>query len=442
MSHPPRSNRPATVGGVPLFREGTPLLPLAGRSLWRPPDALRSTVMLLFALAAASPAAAQDATIHGQLRPRMEGWTPAGADGGADAFTSMRTRIGIRGRLDRGVSVHFQLQDARVFGEEQGTLTDFHADGLDLHQGWVQLGAFDDAARGPALRVGRQEIALGGQRLVGNVDWTQQARSLDGARVRLRTAPGPIDVFGFTLADASAAGIDRDAVFAGFHAPLRIGSVERFELYGLFNGNGGEPGDDGEAATRQATAGARVVGTARGLRYRGEGYWQFGRRGGREVGAFLAAARVGVPFADGRARVTLWYDHLSGDDRPGAGRVRAFETLLATNHKFYGHADLFLDIPAHTAGRGLRDLALKTSWRARPDLTLAMQLHEFRLADGGGLSTTRLGEEIDLTATRRYGGALRVEAGFSYVVRGDGFAEIGRPTGHVAGGYLMLDATF
>lgn len=57
--------------------------------------------------------------------------------------------------------------------------------------------------------------------------------------------------------------------------------------------------------------------------------------------------------------MTLWYDHLSGDDDPSDGTVRVFDTLFATNHKFYGLADYFLNIPVQTVGRGLQDLALK-----------------------------------------------------------------------------------
>ncbi len=38
-----------------------------------------------------------------------------------------------------------------------------------------------------------------------------------------------------------------------------------------------------------------------------------------------------------------------------SGTSFSTETLFATNHKFYGFADLFLNIPRDTAGRGLRD---------------------------------------------------------------------------------------
>ncbi|NIQ59248.1 MAG: hypothetical protein GWN71_39575, partial [Gammaproteobacteria bacterium] len=65
----------------------------------------------------------------------------------------MRTRAELKVALGDAVTAFIQLQDVRVFGEEDGTLSDYSADGLDLHQGWVELG--DPDAEGWAVRVGR-----------------------------------------------------------------------------------------------------------------------------------------------------------------------------------------------------------------------------------------------------------------------------------------------
>ena len=98
--------------------------------------------------------------------------------------------------------------------------------------------------------------------------------------------------------------------------------------------------------------------------------------------AFFGAARVGRKV--GETQVTLWYDYLSGDDDLGDDETKVFDTLFATNHKFYGYADFFLNIPAHTAGRGLRDMALKLKRTLRPGLSLGLDVHTFRLAQDTG----------------------------------------------------------
>ena len=61
----------------------------------------------------------------------------------------------------------------------ENSLTDVQADGFDLHQGYLE--ARDLFVPCFNVRAGRQEISLGEERLIGAVDWTQNARSLDGA---------------------------------------------------------------------------------------------------------------------------------------------------------------------------------------------------------------------------------------------------------------------
>ena len=101
-------------------------------------------------------------TFGGQVRPRFESRTPG--DGEWNSFTSMRVRAALNALLEGDVRIFIQLQDVRLFGEEANTLGDFRADNFDLHQGFVEL--TDVPSVGGSLKVGRQELALGEQRLV------------------------------------------------------------------------------------------------------------------------------------------------------------------------------------------------------------------------------------------------------------------------------------
>ena len=109
----------------------------------------------------------------------------------------------------------------------------------------------------------------------------------------------------------------------------------------------------------------------------------------------MLGARLGHGFG-GKGSVTLWYDYLSGDGDLGDDTIKVFDTLFATNHKFYGFADLFLNIPVHTGGRGLQDLAIKGAYRVNPEWTLKLDLHSFNMADKGSLTSGHFGEEIDV----------------------------------------------
>ncbi len=397
----------------------------------------RRSVVMVAAMGAvglaARPAVAQEVTWHGQIRPRYEFRDPSGD--GHDAFTSMRVRAGLDAALDPGVSVFIQLQDVRVWGEETSTLADFRADDFDLHQAYIHY-------RGRRLpwfeaRVGRQETNLGGQRLVGAVDWTQQGRSFDGVRFDLTGGSKRVTaaLLAYKLADATASTHTSDAEMYGAYATAKAVGPGDLDLYYLY--------DRALAAdaTRQSTFGARYV-FAGALTGRVEGSLQRGDRAGAPVSAFMFGVRVGRAIAEGKSTATLWYDYLSGDGDPDDGETGVFSTLYATNHKFYGFADLFLDIPAQTGGRGLQDLALKVSWKPTGRMSVGADLHTFRAAEQGTLSTAHFADELDLTVSHQYTSHLALVAGLSLVRQDDALAEIGRLSQNMTWGYLMLNAAF
>lgn len=375
---------------------------------------------------------AQDVSIHGQVRPRSE-IRDLGGDSESEAFTSMRVRADFLAAMERGVSVFVQLQDVRIWGEESNTLGDFSADQLDLHQGYVRV-AFGDDQRLTAT-VGRQETNLGGQRLVGAVGWTQQGRSFDGLRLRGDDGWGSVEVLAYKLREGALSGVSESDLL-GLYGVLDIDEKNQADVYLLHNG------EDQLLDTDQTTFGARLHGAADRFTYRGELSLQRGRRGGSDVSAFMMGARVGTGFHEGRGALAIWYDYLSGDDAPGDGEIRVFDTLFATNHKFYGFADLFLNIPVHTGGLGLQDAAIKGSYELSGSTRVAVDLHHFSTAKETSLGSSTLGQEADLTLTYGFTNNLGVTAGHSVVFGADALREVGRGDGTLHFGYLMLNATF
>lgn len=366
----------------------------------------------------------------GQLRPRYEYRSPAGGLGD-DTFTSMRARAQMTARVDSGLTAFIQVQDVRLWGEEANTLGDFSADSFDLHQGYIQVdGVAGDQS---TLKIGRQAVAFGGQRLVGAVEWTQQGRVFDGLRLGLAPSWGKVDVLAIQLAEATSARHAANAYLTGAYATL-TGLPGALDLYGLYNKVSGA-GD-----TDQLTLGARWAAQQERFKYRLEGSYQTGTRGGADVAAFMFGGRVGTKV--GKVGLTLWYDYLSGDDDPTDGETKVFDTLFATNHKFYGFADLFLNIPVHTGGLGLQDIALKAALPLAPKLNLGAHLHAFSTAEKGGLKSQRLGEEIDLTLTYKYRPKLALVGGFSHVFAAKSLGLIGRLGEDMDFAYLMTNLSF
>ena len=382
-------------------------------------------------VAGASPLSAQDLTFHGQVRPRYESRDPAGT--GRDGFTSMRVRASIEAALEKGLTIFVQLQDVRRFGEEGSTLADFSADNFDVHQAYLRYKG--QKADWLTTTIGRQQTAFGGQRLVGAVDWAQQGRAFDGVRFDVGREWGALALIGYTLADASTPAHDADAELFGAYATVADVGPGALELYLLYDRG------DGTDETHQQTFGARYAfgGQVSG---RVEGSFQTGDRSGSSVSAFMFGGRVGTTFAEGKAGVTAWYDYLSGDDDPTDDEVGVFSTLYATNHKFYGFADVFLDIPVHTGGAGLQDMAVKFSWTPTDRVRLGADLHSFSAAEQGLLSTSHFANELDLTLTHRYTPNLTMVTGLSFVMQDDALEEIGRLSEDMTWFYVMLNAVF
>lgn len=358
----------------------------------------------------------------------------AQGENGRETFSSMRVRAQLQGLLGDGGMVFIQVQDVRVFGEEANTLGDYRADAFDLHQGYLEFGLGSE--KGTQLRVGRQALALGEQRLVGAVEWTQQGRSFDGARL---TTPGlgplKLDLFAMKLQEKSSATYDFDGEFLGAYGTLDLKAGGSLDLYALLTRDSREDG------TEEHTLGALWKGEAGPLEMRFEGSLQGGEREGAEVSAWMLGARAGMAVHD-RATLTLWYDHLSGDDDPDDGKVKVFNTLFATNHAFYGAADYFLDIPVHTGGLGLRDAALKLAVNPVEGTRIGADLHAFSTAQEGGLSTRSLARELDLILTHAVGSGLTAVVGFSWVQARDGIRELERLEENANWSFLMLNAVF
>src|SRR5690606_17926509 len=114
-------------------------------------------------------------------------------------FASMRTRVGVEKSFMDKVTFFVQLQDSRVFGEEQATLNAI--DNIDLHQGYVKLmQPFDIPAD---VQAGRFEMIYGTERFFGAVGWHYIGRSWDGIRFSFNT-DFKFDLFALTHSESNS----------------------------------------------------------------------------------------------------------------------------------------------------------------------------------------------------------------------------------------------
>lgn len=394
--------------------------------------ALRGVLVSLAVLAAGSPAAAQQLTWQGSIRPRAEAWDEDAET--SRMFTGMRTRLSVARALSADGRLFIQVQDARLWGGDRGT-TDGSADAFDLHQGYVELGH-----RGASplwLRVGRQEMELGEGRLVGAPQWTHVGQSFDGVRGAWKAGSKTVvDLFGMQIRESESGELVSDAAFFGAWSETDLGGGRTLELFVLHDR------DEEELTTARTTLGTRYAAEAGVVSYRVQTAYQTGEVVGADAGAYMVAARVGAPIFEGRGDVTLWYDLYSGDATPEDGETGAFSDLFGRNHPYFGRADLFRDIPSDTQGRGLQDLALKLGWTVFDEGRLSLELHRFLAMDDEGLSESTLADELDLTFQWPVMGGIDLLAGGSWVTLADAGASLGVASGDLLFGFLQLSAAF
>ena len=390
--------------------------------------------------ATAATAAALPITFSGEVRTRSERDHPDGAP--ADAFTYLRTRFGVRVDPTPGARVVLQVQDSRVLGAE-GNAAAAPAEALELHQGYVELSAPWRGVRA-AARVGRQEIALGNERLVGAVGWSNVGRSFDGARILLApegAKPGAerwtasafaatIEERGPRFGPGGAAVNAPDHAVAGLFAARALAAGAAVEATALYDAGGRYRGyTDANRATLDLRLRApRLLGLSAEL----EGALQAGRQRdaadtanvrAQDVRAWLVGARLGTPTVPTRrAAAAVGVDVLSGDATPHDGRYGAFSTAYATNHPFYGLMDVIGDPAATTRERGLVDALATASVTLTRALALRGELHRFALAAGDGRD---LGWEGDVTLPLRLTPAAGMELGYSAFRSGRDAAAVG-----------------
>jgi len=354
-------------------------------------------------------------TWSGEVRVRSE--VDARTSGAAtDHATLLRTRLGALATLAPTTRAFIQVSDSRAFGEEQHTLTDASADRFDLHQGYLEWSP--GAVR---VRAGRQELAFADERLIGPVGWANVSRAFDGVRVTWTRPRGTVDLFGAVLDERAAllaTGLDprQNSLAASDRAVVGAWATSKsFDLFLILDRNATE---GAVSEINRATFGGYVRRTLGALSARGTFAWQAGRQlaanGQRQdLAAFLASAAATYGFRGAlKPAIGIQLDYLSGDDSPGDRRYRAFNTLYATNHPFYGLMDLFLSFPGQTGGLGFVDLMARGSATPRA-WTLRADLHQFRLAETGPTGSRTIGVELDLTAARRVTRGFDIQLGYS-----------------------------
>ncbi|MBI5388637.1 MAG: alginate export family protein [Verrucomicrobia bacterium] len=255
-------------------------------------------------------------------------------------------------------------------------------DSFDLHQAYVTLGNPKEFPL--SLKVGRQEMMYGDDRLIGASDWGNTGRVFDTAKVRFENKQFWVDAFAGRIVvpnDKKFNDPDHRDWFSGVYASSKtLVPIQESQFYVLSR----NVAAGGSTAARDIyTVGARVKslpGKLKGWDYAAEVLGQFGSivQSGKRLDqeAFAASVGGGFTWAEVFAspRVGVEYNYSSGDSDKNDGKSQVLDNLFPTNHKHYGLMDFI-------GWRNIHNPRLSLSAKPHKKLTVGLDYHLFWLAD-------------------------------------------------------------
>lgn len=372
---------------------------------------------------------AQEFKLDAQIRPRFESRNgfgklrPENDDlDVASNFVSQRSRLSLGYKsADGNLKFGAALQDVRTWGDLPQTTTKDKSSFM-MHEAWGAI-MFDPKWE---LKLGRQEIALDNARIMGNLDWAQQARAHDAAVLsyagdfQLKLAYA-LSADGETLTD-----IPYDV--ANYKSLQFLWLNKKFStvnLSFLFLNNGMEyvkdatkEGIAGRAIAYSQTTGSRLEFRKNKVGFNLEGYYQSGKDfSNRSLGAFdLITELIVKPHPN--LNVTLGNEFLSGTDQDETdGKNHSFNPFYGTNHKFNGYIDYFYAGGRYLNNAGLNDIYLSGLY-TKQKFSLELGLHAFnamgRVFNAAAEEMDKyLGFEGDLVAGYKVNDAVMVQGGVS-----------------------------
>lgn len=355
-------------------------------------------------------------SVNGQVRLRALGSDYEALPGSAELVNlESRARLGVKSVVDSNFSALVEIQDSRRMGAESDAKTGVpqsrttgNSKNLDLHQAYIQI------KNGKCeIKLGRQKVAWGSQRLISSLEWNNQARVFDGATMVHQTPVGQIQLLGALIADTGAQ-TQRDANWlAGGHFSKSFDSL-KVEAYGLYDQNR-------LASMGFANWDLRYLGQR--LQYDKEIFleeeyiWQGGELGALKSNAWQFSSRLG--YKASHWSLIAGYDVMSGDDKASDQKSTVYLNPYAFAHQYFGWMDYVMANKADTKSSGIQDLRLDLNYKIKAS-NLNVAYHKFL----SQTSSADLGQEIDAQLTLKPTKNFQIPVGVGIFLPGDSAAHL------------------
>lgn len=401
--------------------------------------------------------------LRGQARRNPDFSSEAPPVDAVDVLSRVRVSASLRWRM---LHAFAQVQDHRSWGgQDEGTTPPF-----GMYQGFAQIEGKLTGKRGEAsgwIRMGRQEVGWGRQRILGPLPWAPQGRSLDAVRILGTRGIAELELLAamierprtFTVEDASVH--TRGVTLGAMRLGLEPHEAANIEVMALVDRAGPSP-TQLQRDRLIADAGVHVFGepVKKVLTYDVEAHGQAGSWNGarHRAYAFASIVRAQLPKPKAHPGLHLGYAMGSGNACTGQTgttcsptRSREFFNFYPTNHPPYGNLDL-------NDWSNLRDAEAGLFVREDVGFEVSAIYHSFWLNDPRGTWTnsgsqlvatgwdpantaTHLGQELDVILTYNPWPPLMIQPGYGFFVPGAAARRLaGNDTQHFV--YLWVVLTF
>lgn len=378
------SRRPAPRSGA-LSPQRSTMWPVV------PARALLFLAAGLILAAAAGPATAdeEEETSEREIKPigqvRVRPEFRDNADFDADRpdrqkFYGMRTRLGLDVTLNPKLEGRILVQDTRFWGvDEPSTIsTGTEEQATDLYEGYIDLRWIWDLPLD--VRLGRQTMSYGRERLVGPLDFSNSGRTFDAFRFRFTMGAFVTDVFSSKIVETNAPGADitlrysdRDRNFSGLYISREGERVERADVYWLRDIDKTQPSSPGEIK-RHTIGGLARVNLPASFAVEGEYAYQTGSAGSPfDIAAQMLTLELLYSRSDlYDMKLAGGLDWATGDGDPTDDELGTFNQLFPTGHAHLGFID-------YVGRQNIQDYRAQASIKVWRKSTFLGAYHWFRL---------------------------------------------------------------
>lgn len=392
-------------------------------------------------------------TVSGQIRTRTEfrdgQGSPAVSDTVPALFTSQRTRLNF-GFASHRFKVYASVQDVRVWGQDASSINRNTADVFDgfmLHEAWGEISLVDTGkmVKNFTLKIGRQELVYDDVRLLGNLDWLQQARRHDaavlkfdhngwtahlGAAFNQNGEKKSNHIYngsptGYPASTNGMSAMYKAMQFVYVARKLKFGNAsfllfkDDFSKFHFADADVEKkvPIYDRGVWSR-VTLGGHLTGTFNKLAITASAFYQGGKyREGTTLDEYLLSLSAMYSPAK-KFSFGAGVDITSGNNGADPARkFQRFDPLYGTPHKFWGYMDYFY-VADGFGSNGLINYYVKTKYKPTSKLTLWLDAHRFVLPaavtnEVGAELDRSLGTEIDFVLNYTLTSSVAIEAGYS-----------------------------